>query len=250
MAGELQRLQEMYASGKTLSTSKKFAKLYDQYNASGGNTNLIYTPGATPESAAQEALSNKFATEQSDFMNRYQTAIPTIYNRLSEEQGLPGLMSQAQSSTQMVEDVPSQVKTAGKQFGMSTSRQNARIAGQTAQLAPIAQKAVGQAQFAQDTVSTLFQNEIAPYGVEAGLLASRQALEQTGYTNAQANQLSITLQNMANGAAVSAAEMSNVNALAQLEKQYKLSLQNQLAYYKATGDGGSGSTDDGWGNKG
>lgn len=232
----------MKSQGLEESTSKSMGKvslqisqMKDALKRMGIDTSGGGTVGGL---TSQNALSDKFTNEGNAFIDRYKTAIPTIYNRLSQEQGLPALQKTAQNTTQMLEDIPSQVNTAGKQFGMSSSRMGQRITGQTSQIAPIAQKAIGQAQFAQDTVNTLFQNEMAPYGVEASMLASRQAMEQTGYTNAVANQLSITLQNMANGQALSLAEMNNAANMAQLEKQYKMTLANNLTYYNATNKGG------------
>ena len=96
------------------------------YNAGGGGSS---SGGSSASSGGYQNLMSDFAKEDKTFLDKYSSAIPSIYNRLSQEQGLAPLRNVAQTAVSNLEAIPGQVATNAKQMGMSSSRIGQRISG-------------------------------------------------------------------------------------------------------------------------
>jgi hypothetical protein len=212
-------------------------ELENRAEAAGYDTTEAYFNATGGTGKTSSDIIKGFEKEDVGFLNRYTKAIPNIYARLSKDQGLDTARSEAQTAVGNLEAIPGQVGTSAKQFGMSTSNINKRIMALQGKWQPIAQKAVGQAQFAQESVNQLFQNELMPFSVEAGQIASRHAQAMTGYTSEVKNRLDFTLNRLAAGEAITAQEVADAQEIAVLEKQYELALKNALALKSAGGGG-------------
>jgi len=272
MADLLQRLQEMYASGKRLSTSKKYAKLYNQYKGGGGDTGLI-TGGVGYSNADKIAAEQEAKT--SDFLSRYNAAIagqPTIqdiYGRISGELGLPqanqlytGLSNRALTIEGQLEELPEQIAGETRGYDVNAIQRNKIEAARGAKITDDLTSVARAAQRAGTTATNLGQQamtqlgleagqlekELSPFMTEAELLSDNLARQVTLYTTERQAQLETYLTKLRIQGELDAREMSNLAALAEQENEYEL--QKKLLSYKIdlgitkTGSGGSG--DDGW----
>lgn len=210
-----------------------FGTTEEFYNATGGT-------GKMPKTADQ-----LFAEQQktsSDFLNRFQSSASDIYNRLAQEQGLGGAMQRATQAMETYEDIPGQEKTVSKQFGISAPRLERRIAGRQAEFAPIAQRALQQAQTAQGLVESGYQRGIQPYIMEASMISDNLARQATGW-GVEANQkFNLLLNKLQNDQNLSNMEWAQAAELALKEKDfeiYKQQLDYQQKYKSKTPELGS-----------
>lgn len=197
-----------------------FGTTEEFYNATGGT-------GKMPKSA-DDIYKEQMATSK-EFLNRFQSSAGDIYNRLAQEQGLGGAMQRATQAMETYEDIPGQEKTVAKQVGISAPRLERRIAGRQAEMAPIAQRALQQAQTAQGLVESGYQRGIQPYVMEASMISDNLARQMTGYTTEAQSRLSMNLQKLQNQGMLDAAELQQTIDLANSENQFEV-WKKQLDY--------------------
>ena len=252
----LSRLQDMYASGKRLSTSKKYAKLYNQYNDSGGSTGLIQQMGATPQSASAEAT-------EADYLSRYTSAIgaqPTaqdVYSRLSSEQGLApaqslysGLQKRALDVEGQLQGLPEQMSGETRGFDVNATQRakmeamrGSDLTNDLTQTARAASRAGIDTQSIQGNIANLMglemgqqEKELVPFGVEATMISERLARDFSSYTMDKQFEFETMIAELNQGYAVDNAKLAQMNQLAQMENAY----EDKLAYYQATGGNSGG----------
>jgi len=169
-----------------------------------------------------------------------QEKMRAMYSRLGDELGLPGLMSQANTLNATLEAVPQTYTAATRGFD-TNANQLARIVGtKQAQLAPLAQKATTQAQFAQDQLGVQMgleqqqqAKELSPYTYEKEFLMDRIARETSMFTTANENELNALVAKMQSGVELNEGEKKRINDLTIAREGY----QNALAVQKLSNEG-------------
>ena len=168
---------------------------------------------------AQNELLAKQKAEQQEFLGRYTTGLAEARKAAETELGLPQLREITQTAGQTARDVSRQVqavpetqKTIAQQVGISAPRLALRTAAETAKLQPAAESArraledalAGQS-FGETQYTQRLQETAQPFQLEASMLSESLAREMAGYSQERQNELSLTLQKMANGQALSLA---------------------------------------------
>lgn len=205
----------------------------------------VSTPTVSSGPSLAEILAKQRA-EQQAFLGRYTTGLADARTAAESELNLPQLRQNVQTAGQTARDVSRQVQdiapnqqTIAKQVGISAPRLQQRIASETAQLQPAAETArrgledaLSGQQYGETEYSRRLQEYTQPYQLEASMLSEGLAREFTGYTNQMQNELSLTLQKMANDQAISTAEIQRATELANAEAEFErqkqlISLQSQ-----------------------
>lgn len=269
MADLLTRLQEMYASGKRLSTSKKYAKLYNQYQASGGNTGLI--SGGVGYSSA-DALAKEQEAKTADFLNRYTSAIqaqPTIqdiYDRIYGELGIgaardlsTGLTQQALDIEGRLQNLPEQITGETRGFDVNAAQRakieeqrTSKMGADLTQMARAAERAgVRTTALGQEAMTRLgleagqLEKELAPFQTEAELLNDNLARKLSMYTTERQGQLDTLLEKLRIQGNLDATEMKLAADLALQEDKYKRE-KDYLTFSQQYKTPSSVGTVDGW----
>lgn len=162
-------------------------------------------------------------SNQRDFLNRFSTEVPAAIAAAEQELGLPQLRSTAQREMEFLEDIPQlqEQRTTGK--GVSAGQLRRIIGAETQEQAPIAQRAVEQAQTAtgllQDRMGTILQ----PFQIEAGFLGENAARAFDAFKMDVQSQLQKELQNMSIAADRASQERAFQNALKLAEAEQSMS---------------------------
>lgn len=171
--------------------------------------------------------------KQADFLGRFRTAVagqetlPDMAGRIGGELGLPGLRDTSQGLIKTLSTIPQTQTNATRGFNVN-SNQLARIIGsKQAEIAPAAQQAVTQQQSAESNLATQLgygvaqqQKELMPFSTEQNMLSEQLAREYSGFTQDKQSQLEVALQQMANGQALTMAQLQHANNLALQAAQY------------------------------
>lgn len=217
------------------------------FNATGGAGKGGSTGGSDVGSFAPSVSRSSFnqgqADLQSDFLNRYKTTIggletpSALAARLGGELGLPALNKSAFGLNQTLADIPSVQTTATRGFDVNANQLSRIIAAKQGEIAPLAQRATAEAQFAQNELGTQMgyaqqdqDRQLMPYQVEGQQLSDRLAREATGYNTDMQNELDLYLNRLARGEELSDQERARAEKLADnetaFEQQKKLSTFN------------------------
>lgn len=172
--------------------------------------------------------------QESDYLNRYGQAVQgqesytAMNDRIGKELGLGDLRKNAFNLQQMVQNVPTVQTQANRGYDVNENQLQRIIAARTSEIAPAAQAATSQAQFAEGQLGERLKlgqadNErlLQPYQMEGKVLGERLAREATGYTQERQNELSVLLQKMQDQQQLTLAEMQRVQKLADDEKSFE-----------------------------
>ena len=202
-------------------------KLKAQFGASSGGSGLP-SSGALTQSMADAAK------REEDFLTRFRAAIggqetsTAMSARLSEDLGLPKLRTVSRDLTQSLEETPDVQKQATRGYDVNANQLSRIIAQKQSELAPEAQKAITQQQFAEGELSERMGQgvqdqlrELTPFTTEASMLSERAAREVTGYTSMMQNELSVLLQKMSQDFQMTEREKDRAAQLAMAEQEYE-----------------------------
>jgi hypothetical protein len=197
-----------------------------------------------------------------DFMSRWTGAIanqPTmgdIWKRLSGEFGIDkasenyrNLAGMASGLQQQFEQTPEQVASESRGYDVNAAQQarltQARQGDVLRNLTPIAREAgiagqnlntlTGQAMNQLGAEQYQLEKELQPYLTEAELLNSALARQLSYYTVDRQRELDLLLKKLEGEQAISLEELEQIGDLAELERQYEISLRD-----------GGGSSNTGW----
>jgi hypothetical protein len=227
-----------------------------QPNATKSTTNNAFNPFAVPagESVAGYQLpdyskyfqnqgqnaSNLLsgqANQTGQFLGNYAGAItgqetqPAMYQRIATELGIPALQANAQNLQQQVANIPYQTTQNMKGFDVNNNQLNAQMGMQQWKLAPLAERATQQSQYAQGLLGQQMgytqaqqAKELLPYQAEQQLMSDYQARQASMFTSQNEQELSALNQKMQTGATLSSNEQERLNQLNIAKQDY----QNKL----------------------
>lgn len=193
----------------------------------------------TPAAQYQQ---QKAKSQEDEFLGRFRTELPALSQRLEGELNLPNLRKSAFDLTQTLKNIPQTQTQATTGFDVNENQRRRIIAAQQEKIAPLAQEATSQQQFAEAEFGRRMTEGLQPFQAELGLLSDRLAREFTGYQQEQQNELSRYLAEMSRGTQLSLADMQRANQLAIAEQNferqkelYSFQLAEQQKYKKSSG---------------
>lgn len=185
--------------------------------------------GLDPEYNAQQAINKQAADraafndrlrgESDAFLNRFKTELPAALTGIENELGLPALREQATTQQHLLEDLPGNLENTGRAASVNADRLGRATAIATAKQAPIAQRAIEQAQTAEQLFTQKAQQALVPYQAEIDLMKDRFAREATGFNQDSEDQLNLLLKKMDQQGQLTIAEMQQATQLAELEQK-------------------------------
>lgn len=194
------------------------------------------TPAA-PSVISAPSSDNFFAqqkSEEDDFLNRFrgvvsgQEKLPALAERIGGELGLPSLRQSAFNLNQTLANIPTVQTQATTGFDVNENQRQRKIAAEQAKIAPLAQKATSQQQFAEGQLGERLGYEtsqqlkdLQPFNMEASLLSDRLARETTGYTQDKQSELDIYLRKLDQGFQLSQSEKLRAQELADAESTFE-----------------------------
>ena len=201
----------------------------------------IFTPYATYQKGQDEAFATKQKAEEQGFLDALnakvagQETLTAGAERIGGELNLPALRESAFGLTQTLKNIPGVQKTISKQVGISAPNLQKRIAAEQGEIAPLAQEAVSQQQFGEQELGTRLgylladqAKELEPfYKAQLPLLSDRLAREQTNYSQAKQDELTLLLTRMDQGFKATQADLDRANSLAMNENQYNQAKNTQ-----------------------
>ncbi len=191
-------------------------------------------PALAQQQQTQQLL-DKQKAETGAFIGRYTTGLADARAAAESELGLPQLRENTQIAGQtardvsrQIQDIPQTQRTIAKQVGISAPRLALRTASETAELQPAAETArrgledalAGQS-FGETQYTQRIQDYARPLELEGSMLSDSLAREFSGYTQDRQNELTLTLQKMADGQAVTLAEIQRASELARGEADFE-----------------------------
>ena len=193
-----------------------------------------FTPYSQYQTQQSDAFSAKQKAEEEGFLTALnakvagQESLTSASERIGGDLQLPALRQSAFDLTQTLKGIPRTQQTISKQVGISAPNLQKRIASEQGRIAPVAQEAVSQQQFAESELGNRLgllvadqAKELQPfYQAQLPLLSDRLAREQTNYTQDKQNELNILLTKMSQGFQATQAELDRAQQLAIAEKQY------------------------------
>lgn len=191
--------------------------------------------------AGQKIANAKFLEGQntltSDFLTKFGNTITgqgttaDAAERIGGELGLPQLRQNAFNLNQSLIDLPGLHTSANRGFDVNANQLGRIINEKTSQIAPLAQRATAQAQFAEGELGTrlgYLQNDwnrqLLPLTTEKDFLTDRMARETSMYTQDNQNELNAIMDKIKNGITISEAEKARAHALSLAEKGYENAL--------------------------
>ena len=256
------RLQQLAKTDRNPVEETEYRKLLAEQGA----------PALAQQQTTQQLL-DKQKADTATFLGRYTTGLADARTAAETELGLPGLRQTTQTAGQtardvsrQIQDIPQTQQTIAKQVGISAPRLALRTASETAELQPAAETArrgledaLAAESFGETQATQRIQDYARPLELEGSMLSDSLAREFSGYTQDRQNELTITLQKMANGQAVTLAEIQKASELAKSESKFEkqkslLSFQSSLglaneeqmklrglgSYYQKPGTGNDG----------
>lgn len=190
------------------------------------------------QKAATQGLLSGQNVEQGNFLNRYGDAIKSqetqsqMADRIGNQYNLPTLSKNAFNAQQAVYDAPQVTTDAARGSEINQNQLDRQKNYQLQKLAPIAQRAQDQANFAQNTVNTQMgyatkdqEKALSLFPVEQQMMMDRQARETSLFSSGQEQELNSIIAKMNAGIQISEGEKNRAQQLAIGEKNYNLELQ-------------------------
>lgn len=165
-----------------------------------------------------------------------QEKLGDMATRIGGELGLPALRESAFQLTDTLKKIPKVQETVAKQVGISAPRLAQRTAAEQGKIAPLAQDAVSQQQFAETELGTRLgygvaeqEKELRPFfEAQLPLLQDRLARENSNYQQDKQDELDILLTKMSQNFEMTQNELDRAATLAKSEKDYA----NEIAKIK------------------
>jgi S-adenosylmethionine synthetase len=181
--------------------------------------------------AGQNATSADYLKRYTDFINSQEGA-SAMASRIGTELGIPTLQSNATMLRNTLTNLPTTYSKATTGYDVSNS-QLQRIIGQKAsELSPAVTTAENSLQSAQGNLATRLGYETAdqarlekPMTVEQNMLLTRQAREQTMYSEDNQRELDALITKINAGITLSEGERNRAQQLAIAEKGYQNALE-------------------------
>lgn len=215
--GEFQRALRERGIGFDIRDGRTFVEGF----GSGGNTaRPLAEQFFSPEAIAGRAMQSNIQNQQSDFLNRFKTEVPTAISAVEQELGLPQLRSTAQRETEFLEDIPELTEQRTTGLGVNSGQLRRITAAETQEQAPIAQRAVQQAQEGERLLNTKIGQIVQPFEIEAGMLGDNVRMQFDMFkTNVQNNlQRELAKLEQQNWNIRNEAELANAIKLAEMEQ--------------------------------
>lgn len=213
----------------------------------GGGTPSFNDPNLILQQQAtnQANLIAKQKADQGAFLGRYTTDMEAARTGISNELGLPQLRQNTQAAGQyardasrVMQDLPQALTATGRAASVNQNRLTRAIAQKSGEYQPTLETArrsfedTNAAQtFGETQYTQRLQEASQPYQLEASMLSESLGREFSGYTTQMQNELNVTLQKMANGQALTMAELNRANELADAETNFEK--QKELLKFEA-----------------
>src|SRR3990167_7398009 len=192
--------------------------------------------------ARQRLMNREFLANQnqltSDFLGKFSNVIAgqgttqQAAQRIGEDLGLPQLRQNAFGLQQSLIDIPELYKSGTRGFDVNANQLGRIIATKQAELAPYAERATAQSQFAEGELGTrlgYLQNDwnrqLLPLNSEQAFLADRFAREVSVFSAEDQRELDALLGKINAGVTLSEGERDRANKLAVAEKAYQQALE-------------------------
>jgi hypothetical protein len=187
--------------------------------------------------------------QQQDFLNRFNSTIggqettQAMAGRLGKELNLPTLNKNAFSLQQQLYDLPGVENKALTGFDVNNNQRQQVINQKTSEIAPAAQRAQDQANFAQGQVTQQMgyaqrdqDRQLIPLQTEQQMLGDRLAREATMYSQENQSELDGLIAKVNAGVTLSEGEKNRANELAVAEQSYQnqMKLQQQQQGFSAS----------------
>ena len=197
---------------------------------------------ATQKAGTQNLLTGQ-SVQDADYLKRYtdfingQEGASAMAGRIGSELGIPTLQANATMLRNTLTNLPSTYSKAMTGFDVNQN-QLARVIGQkSSELQPAVTTAENSLNAANTNLNTRMGYETAdqarqekPYTLEQTMLATRQAREQTLFSEQNTNELNSLIAKINAGVSLSNAEADRANQLALQEKDFEnqktMNLQN------------------------
>lgn len=194
--------------------------------------------------ASTTAFNTAQEGKQNDFLSRFKSAIggqetlPDMANRIGGSLGLPQLQANSQALQNTLFNLPQTYSkaTTGRDVN---ANQLARLIGQKqSELAPAASLAAQNVGTAQSNLSAQLgygvqqqEKELQPFQTESTMLSDQLAREYSGFNQDKQNQFNMMMQQLANGQALTLAQMTAANELAKAKLQYDQTKKSTDQYF-------------------
>lgn len=192
------------------------------------------------QQAAQDKLLSDQSAKESDFLNRFNTAITglpkasDIYSSLSDKLGITPLQTAATNLETTLSNLPDTSLQRAQRFGLNAAQMQEYQAGEASRLAPTvtaAENALGarQGQLSDLMSASLEQNNqtLLPFQTEANFISDAAARATSLYTTENQNEFQSIITKIQNNQALTLEEAKKAATLAEQEQQYN----NQLDLY-------------------
>jgi hypothetical protein len=191
----------------------------------------ITNPGSTQISGG---LFDRQKAEENAFLNRYQGVIggqeglPAMAERLGGELNLPNLRESAFQLSNTLKSIPQVQTQATTGFDVNENQRKRIIAQKQSEIAPLAQEAISQQQFAEGQLGERLGyglqeqlRQLKPLEMEAAMLSDRLGREVTGYSIDKQNELSLLLAKMQQNQELTMYEKQRAAQLADAESDFE-----------------------------
>lgn len=201
------------------------------------------------QKASNAALLASQAGQESDYLNRYKTAIggqetsSAMAKRIGAELNLPTLSENAFNLNRTVRELPQTYSAATRGFDVNANQLSRIIGQKTAELTPALTTANEAVANANQALATQMgyqlsdqEKQLLPFTTEKELLTNKLARETSMYTAENENELNTIIQKIASGIQISEAEKNRAMQLAAQEQTYNLEKEklNQPSWQEIT----------------
>lgn len=169
----------------------------------------------------------------SDFLDRYKNTIggqetaSQLYTRLGAQQNLPTLQKNAFNTQQTLYDLPSTYSKATTGFDVNANQLSRLVGQKTSELAPVAQRAQDEANFAQNSVDKQMgfaqqdqAKQLLPFDKEQSFLSDYLARQTSLFSQNNESELNALSDKVKNGIALSEGEKNRAQELLMQEKTF------------------------------
>lgn len=170
-------------------------------------------------SQKRDVFQKKLRGEEESFLGRFRTEFPEILTGISEQLGLPALRETAFQGLESFGEIPEVQTQAARGRDISANQLARIISAEETERLPGAQKAVGQAQFAEGQFTEQAGQALVPFETEIGFLKDRFSREASGFNQDAEAELNILLQQIQQEGATNIANIQKATQLAQLEQR-------------------------------
>jgi hypothetical protein len=181
-----------------------------------------------PSVADRAAFNERLKGEEQGFLSKFRTEYPEIISGIETTLGLPQLRQSAYDLTETLRNIPRVQEQATRGFDVTANQLARMIQSGQEKVSPLAQEAVREAQFAEETATKRGEQALVPYKAEIELMKDRFAREATGFNVDVEARLNILLTQIQEQGATDRVKLQEATRLAELE-QNKEMMQKSFA---------------------